>query len=118
MGEVSEREMNDIERKIQEDLEKKQAELGRTIPAEEYQREWTRVKYHFVAHNVYGVDLNPLAVELAKVSLWLGVLDPELEAPFMDTRLVAGNSLIGGRREYYLPAQLEKKGKKGGCTIL
>jgi hypothetical protein len=94
-------------------LERKQKELGVTIPAEHYQREHTRVKYHFVAHRVYGVDLNPLAAELAKVSLWLAVLDPELEAPFMNTRLVAGNSLIGARREVYTPAQLTTKAKKG-----
>jgi hypothetical protein len=94
-------------------LERKQAELGQTIPAEAYQREWTRVKYHFVAHRVYGVDLNPLAAELAKVSLWLGVIDPELQAPFMNTRLLAGNSLIGARREVYEPVQLTSKAKKG-----
>jgi hypothetical protein len=90
-------------------LERKQAELGQRIPAEEYQREWTKVKYHFVAHQVYGVDLSPLATELAKVSLWLGVFGPELQAPFMGTRLVAGNSLIGARREVYTPAQLIAK---------
>ena len=94
-------------------LERKQDELGRTIPAEQYQREWTRVKYHFVAHRVYGVDLNPLAAELAKVSLWLNVLDPELQAPFTNTRLRTGNSLIGARREVYGPAELTLKAKKG-----
>lgn len=93
-------------------LERKQAELGKTIAAEQYQREWTRVKYHFVAHRVYGVDLNPLATELGKISLWLGVLDADLQAPFMDTRLVTGNSLIGARREVYGAEQLTRKATK------
>ncbi len=92
-------------------LERKQAELGLSIPAAQYQREHTKVKYHFVAHQVYGVDIYPLATELAKVSLWLGVLDGELPAPFMDTRLVAGNSLIGARREVHAPAQLGAKAR-------
>src|SRR5690606_2368224 len=86
-------------------LEKKQEELGRTIPAEQYQAEWAKVKYHFVVHNTYGVDLNPLAAELGKVSLWLNVLQPDVEAPYLDQRLAIGNSLIGARREVF-PAHL------------
>jgi len=82
-------------------LEKKQEELGRTIPAEQYQAEWAKVKYHFVVHNTYGVDLNPLAAELGKVSLWLNVLQPDVEAPYLDQRLAIGNSLIGARREVF-----------------
>jgi hypothetical protein len=82
-------------------LEKKQEELGKTIPSEEYQRELAKVKYHFVVHNTYGVDLNPLASELGKISLWLNVLQPGVEAPYLDQRLAVGNSLIGARREVY-----------------
>ncbi len=82
-------------------LEKKQQELGQTIPAEHYQRELAKVKYHFVVHNTYGVDLNPLASELGKISLWLNVLQPNVEAPYLDQRLAVGNSLIGARREVF-----------------
>src|SRR5690606_37939851 len=91
-------------------LEKKQEELGRTIPAEQYQAEWAKVKYHFVVHNTYGVDLNPLAAELGKVSLWLNVLQPGVEAPYLDQRLAIGNSLIGeiGR------ASCRERGERGG----
>ncbi|MEN9578919.1 MAG: hypothetical protein RJA70_1928 [Pseudomonadota bacterium] len=91
-------------------LEKKQAELGKVIPADEYQAELAKVKYHFVVHNVYGVDLNPLAAELGKISLWLNVLQPGVEAPYLDQRLAVGNSLIGARREVFAGHLLTAKG--------
>ncbi len=45
---------------------------------------------------IYGVDLNPLAVELAKLSLWLQTVD-RIPLSFLDHHLRAGNSLIGAR---------------------
>ncbi len=44
---------------------------------------------------VYGVDLNPLAVELAKLSLWIHTFVPGLPLSFLDHNLVVGNSLVG-----------------------
>ena len=93
-------------------LERKQAELGERIAAEDYQREWQKVKYHFAVNNAYGVDLNPLATELGKVSLWLNVLQPEVDAPYLDLRLRVGNSLIGARREVFEAADLMVKASK------
>jgi len=98
-------------------LERKQAELGQTIPAEEFLNELARVKYHFVNHRCYGVDLNPLAAELGKVSLWLGVLQPDVQAPFLDPRVRVGNSLIGARREVYSVADLIQKANKKAGTV-
>jgi len=50
---------------------------------------------------IYGVDINPLAVELAKVSLWLATLSKNEPFTFLDHRLKCGNSLIGaGRLEH------------------
>ena len=48
-----------------------------------------------VARCVYGVDLNPMAVELAKVSLWLEALDPGKPLSFLDAHIKHGNALIG-----------------------
>ena len=45
---------------------------------------------------IYGVDLNPMAVELAKVSLWLDCFTLGAPLSFLDHHLKAGNSLIGG----------------------
>ena len=44
---------------------------------------------------LFGVDLNPAAVQLARFSLWLATLAAEKPLTFLDHRLVAGDSLIG-----------------------
>ncbi|ROT31686.1 DNA methyltransferase [Micromonospora sp. HM5-17] len=44
---------------------------------------------------LYGVDINPMAVEMAKLSLWLVSMDPQRPFTFLDDRLVAGDSLLG-----------------------
>jgi hypothetical protein len=46
-------------------------------------------------HCLYGVDLNPLAVELAKLSLWIESHAEGLPLTFLDHRIVVGNSLTG-----------------------
>ena len=46
---------------------------------------------------IYGVDLNPLAVELAKLSLWLATVSKDKPLSFLDHHLRCGNSLIGAR---------------------
>jgi len=48
-----------------------------------------------VARCVYGVDMNDLAAELAKVSLWLEALEPGKPLGFLDARIRVGNSLFG-----------------------
>jgi methylase of polypeptide subunit release factors len=48
-----------------------------------------------VEHCLYGVDVNPLAVEMAKLSLWLVTMDRERPFSFLDDRLVCGDSLLG-----------------------
>jgi type I restriction-modification system DNA methylase subunit len=46
---------------------------------------------------IYGVDLNPLAVDLAKLSLWLATVAKNRPLSFLDHHLRCGNSLIGAR---------------------
>jgi hypothetical protein len=48
-----------------------------------------------IEHCLYGVDINPMAVEMAKLSLWLVSIDPHRPFTFLDDRLVAGDSLLG-----------------------
>jgi hypothetical protein len=48
-----------------------------------------------IEHCLYGVDVNPMAVEMAKLSLWLVSMDPQRPFTFLDDRLVAGDSLLG-----------------------
>ena len=52
-----------------------------------------------VANCIYGVDINPLAVELCKVALWLESLDPRKPLGFLDHRIKCGNSIIGATPE-------------------
>ncbi|WP_281156330.1 DNA methyltransferase [Streptomyces sp. HYC2] len=51
--------------------------------------------HEVVARCIYGVDLNPMAVELAKVSLWLEALEPGKPLGFLDAHIKHGNALIG-----------------------
>ncbi|MEW2400402.1 DNA methyltransferase [Streptomyces sp. NPDC046862] len=44
---------------------------------------------------LYGVDINPLAVELAKFALWLDTVEPGMPFTFLDDRLIDGDSLVG-----------------------
>ncbi len=44
---------------------------------------------------LYGVDVNPMAVELCKVALWMDSLEPGRPLSFLDHRIVCGNSLLG-----------------------
>ncbi len=48
---------------------------------------------------IYGVDLNPMAVELCKVSLWMEALQPGRPLSFLDHRIVLGNALLGATPE-------------------
>ena len=51
-----------------------------------------------VGNCLYGVDMNPMAVELCKVSLWLEALDPGKPLNFLDAHIKRGNSLLGTTR--------------------
>ena len=44
---------------------------------------------------VYGVDINPMSVELCKVSLWMEALEPGKPLSFLDGHVLVGNSLLG-----------------------
>jgi hypothetical protein len=61
-------------------------------PPEERVREALR---EVVSRCIYGVDVNALAAELAKVSLWLEAVEPGKPLPFLDANIKVGNSLLG-----------------------
>ena len=50
---------------------------------------------HVVERCLYGVDRNPMAVELARLALWIETLDRELPFEYLDHKLKVGNSLVG-----------------------
>ena len=90
-------------------LKRKQEDLGKRIDADKVPFELQKVKAHIALHQVYGVDLNATAVELAEISLWLDTMVAGLQAPWFGLHLRRGNSLIGARRAVYSPSHLTKK---------
>jgi len=99
----------------------KQEQLEKSIDPTAFEGELGRVKHYIAVHNVYGVDLNPTAVELGALSLWLSSIHslkiktgengaPDIyrpgQTPWFGLRLRAGNSLIGARRAVWSYDQL------------
>lgn len=54
-----------------------------------------RLKRHVVERCIYAVDLDPLAVELCRLSLWIETMDRELPFGFLDHKVKCGNALVG-----------------------
>ncbi len=52
-----------------------------------------------LAHCIHGVDLNPMAVELCKVSLWINAAVEDAPLNFLDHHIQCGNSLVGATPE-------------------
>ena len=85
-----------------------QAEFSKGVSQEETElSHWRR---RVVETCIYGVDLNPLAVELAKLSLWLTTISSDQPLNFLDHHLRCGNSLIGARLDQ-LGSLPKKKGR-------
>src|SRR5579884_2278709 len=73
-----------------------------------------RLRRYVVERCLYGVDLSPLAVELARMSLWIETMDRDLPFTFLDHKIKVGNSLVGAWfdtfREYPVMAWLRDGG--------
>ena len=54
-----------------------------------------RLRRYVVERCIYAVDLDPLAVELCRLSLWIETMDRELPFGFLDHKVKCGNSLVG-----------------------
>ncbi|MFL5766098.1 MAG: hypothetical protein ACJ77K_19290 [Bacteroidia bacterium] len=71
------------------------------IEPDKYREELQKVKAYIATHNVYGVDLNPTAIELGKLSLWLNVIHRDMETPFFSNRICVGNAVVGAWLKVY-----------------
>lgn len=69
-----------------------QARTGDAEPSPEAVRHALR---DVVGRCIYGVDINPMAVELCKVSLWMEAVEPGKPLSFLDHHILCGNSLLG-----------------------
>jgi hypothetical protein len=72
------------------------------------------LRRHVVERCIYGVDINPLAVEFARVSLWVETLDPELPFSFLDHKIKVGNALVGCWLDRVLDYPLKAWEREGG----
>ena len=84
--------------------QRQQRESGKSnwrIQPDHYRDELQKVKAYIATHNVYGVDLNPTAIELGKLSLWLNVIHKDMETPFFANRICVGNAVIGAWLKVY-----------------
>lgn len=68
---------------------------SQSFSPKEKRKRIAEIKYKLISENVYGVDLNPTAVELAQFSLWLNCINSGLEPPVLKNRLKVGNSIVG-----------------------
>ena len=67
-------------------------DAGADQPTEQHFRHAIR---DVVRHCIYGVDLNPMAVELCKTGLWLESIEPGKPLSFLDAHIQNGNALVG-----------------------
>jgi hypothetical protein len=71
------------------------------VEPDKYKEEIQKVKAYIATNNVYGVDLNPTAIELGKLSLWLNVIHKDMETPFFSNRICVGNAVVGAWLKVY-----------------
>ena len=75
------------------------------------------LRRHVVERCIYGVDINPLAVEFARVSLWIETLDRELPFTFLDHKIKVGNSLVGCWLDRVLDYPIKAWERNGGDDL-
>jgi hypothetical protein len=98
-------------------LDAKQIELKKKVPAKDYQDQLQRVKAFIATNNVYGVDINPTAIELGKLSLWLNVIHKDMEVPYFGYRLGVGNAVVGTWLKVYKKEDIIFKPRKQNDTV-
>ncbi|MCM4156178.1 hypothetical protein [Gramella sp. AN32] len=95
----------------------RQEEKKEKVAPDKYREELQKIKAYIALNNVYGVDLNPTAVELGKLSLWLNVIHKDMQTPFFGYRLGVGNAVVGAwlkvfRSKDFLFDTNDKRAKK------
>lgn len=100
--------------------QKELRDMGREkwkVEPDKYREELQRVKAYIATNNVYGVDLNPTAIELGKLSLWLNVIHKDMETPFFSNRICVGNAVVGAWLKVYSAKDVAEETDKGGKPL-
>ncbi len=79
------------------------------VEPDKYKEELQKVKAYIATNNTYGVDLNPTAIELGKLSLWLNVIHKDMETPFFSNRICVGNAVVGSWLKVYKEKDLSEE---------
>lgn len=72
------------------------------------------LRRYVVERCIYGVDFDPLAVELCRLSLWIETLDRRLPFTFLDHKIKPGNSLVGAWFDQFLHYPIMAWAREGG----
>jgi hypothetical protein len=73
-----------------------------------------KLRRYVVERCIYGVDLDPLAIELCRLSLWIETLDKELPFTFLDHKIKCGNSLVGAWFDQFMHYPVMAWEREGG----
>jgi len=76
-----------------------------------------KARREVLQHCIYGVDKNPMAVELAKVSLWIDAAVKDVPLNFLDHHIKCGDSLVGATPELIRDGILDKAFEKKGDDV-
>ena len=87
------------------------------VEPDKFKEELQKVKAFIATNNTYGVDLNPTAIELGKLSLWLNVIHKDMETPFFSNRLAVGNAVVGAWLKVYKEKDLLEEVDKSGKPL-
>jgi hypothetical protein len=80
------------------------------------ERERVSIRRTLAERCLYGVDLNPMAVQLARLSMWLATLAADRPLTFLDHRLVTGDSLSGAWLSTIRRAPVPRPGRRGASA--
>lgn len=87
------------------------------VEPDKFKEELQKVKAYIATNNTYGVDLNPTAIELGKLSLWLNVIHKDMETPFFSNRLAVGNAVVGAWLKVYKEKDIAEDVDARGITL-
>jgi len=100
--------------------QKELRDIGRInwkVEPDKYKEEIQKVKAYIATNNTYGVDLNPTAIELGKLSLWLNVIHKDMETPFFSNRICVGNAVVGAWLKVYPAKDIAEDTDYRGITL-
>ena len=95
----------------------RQKELNKRVAPDLFKEELQKVKAYIATNNTYGVDLNPTAIELGKLSIWLNVIHKDMETPFFSNRLAVGNAVVGAWLKVYKEKDIAEDADARGITL-